>query len=52
MSWFKRRPVVKDPLSLTARRSNRRSLTTERLLKETKDATKPTIIPPTKKTSK
>jgi hypothetical protein len=42
MSWFKRRPTLKNP---PERISRRVSPTVERLLKETKESTKPTIIP-------
>jgi hypothetical protein len=42
MSWFKRKPAPKNPPEHIARRN---SPTVERLLKETKEATKPTRIP-------
>lgn len=38
MSWFKRRPRVKEPPKQSP---HRHSSATERLLKETKQATKP-----------
>ena len=41
MSWFKRKPTVKTP---PERVCNRHSPVTERLLKETKAATKPTLL--------
>jgi hypothetical protein len=47
MSWFKRKPTVKNP---PERVQHRHSPATERLLKETKEATKPTrIVPKPKK---
>ena len=47
MSWFKRKHTVKTP---PERVCNRHSPVTERLLKETKAATKPTLLgrPPKK----
>jgi len=42
VSWFRRRPIAKEPPSLS---SHRHSPAAERLLKETKEATKPTRIP-------
>jgi len=40
MSWFKRRPRVKEPPKQIPHHRN--SPATERLLKETKESTKPT----------
>ena len=44
MSWFRRKPTVKEPPSLSSHRRN--SPASERLLKETKSATKPTLVVP------
>jgi hypothetical protein len=49
MSWFRRRPIVKEPPSLS---SHRHSPAAERLLREAKESSKPTIIPPVKKVKK
>jgi len=49
MSWFRRKPNVKEPPSHS---SHRYSPTVERLLRETKESSKPTIIPPVKKVKK
>jgi hypothetical protein len=48
MSWFKRRPRLKEPLKTIPHRN---SLTTERLLKETKLSTTPIIQPDPDKSS-
>lgn len=49
MSWFKRRPRVKEPPKHLPHHRN--SSTTERLLKETKESTRPTEQKLVKKTS-